>query len=55
VQEDHDLPHRLLLDRGGENAASTNRPDTVNLAEPIGVVSMMSNTLSPKALTNFLA
>ena len=35
VQEDHDLPHRLLLGPGGENAGSANRPDAVDLAQPV--------------------
>ena len=35
VQEDHDLPHRLLLGPGGENAGGANRPDAVDLAQPV--------------------
>ena len=35
VQEDHDLPHRLLFGPGGENAGCANRPDAVNLAQPV--------------------
>jgi hypothetical protein len=29
----NDLPHRLLLGPGGEDAGSTNRPDAVDLAQ----------------------
>jgi hypothetical protein len=35
VQEHHDFPHRLLLGPGGENAGSANRPDAVDLAQPV--------------------
>jgi hypothetical protein len=35
VQEDHDFPHGLLFGPGGENARRTNRPDAVDLAQPI--------------------
>ncbi len=35
VQKDHDLPHRLLLGPGGENAGSANRPDAVDLVQPV--------------------
>ena len=35
VQENHDFPHRLLLGPGSENAGSANRPDPVNLAQPV--------------------
>jgi hypothetical protein len=35
VQEDHDLPNRLLLGPSGENAGSANRPDTLDLAQPV--------------------
>ena len=35
VQENHDFPHRLLLGPGGENAGSANRPDPVDLAQPV--------------------
>ena len=37
VQEDHDLPHRLLLGPGGKDAGSANRPDAVDLAQPVGL------------------
>ena len=30
VQEDHDLPHRLLFRPGGQNAGATNRPDAID-------------------------
>ena len=32
VQEDHDLPHRLLFGPGGQNAGGTDRPDAIDLA-----------------------
>jgi hypothetical protein len=32
VQEDHDLPHRLLFGPGGQNAGGTNRPNAIDLA-----------------------
>ena len=32
VQEDHDLPHRLLFRPGGQNARGTDRPDAIDLA-----------------------
>jgi hypothetical protein len=35
VQEHHDFPHRLLLGPGSENTGSANRPDAVNLAQPV--------------------
>src|SRR5436309_8488370 len=35
VQEDHDLPHRLLLRPGGENAGGANRTDTIDLAQTL--------------------
>ncbi len=35
VQEDHDFPHRLLLGPGSENAGSANRPDAIDLAQPV--------------------
>jgi hypothetical protein len=35
VQEDHDLAHGLLFGPGGEDVACTNRPDAVDLAQPI--------------------
>src|SRR5215510_10286747 len=35
VQENHDFPHRLLFSPGGENAGSPNRPDAVDLAQPV--------------------
>jgi hypothetical protein len=35
VQEDHDFPHRLLFGPGRENAGGANRPDTINLTEPV--------------------
>src|SRR6516162_3199316 len=35
VQEDHDFPHGLLFGPGSENAGRTNRPDAVDLAQPI--------------------
>jgi hypothetical protein len=35
VQENHDFPYRLLFDPGCENAGGTNRPDAVNLAQPV--------------------
>ena len=45
----------LLLGPGGDDAAGANRPDAVDLAQPVGLASMMSNTFSPKARTSFLA
>src|SRR6266581_332841 len=36
VQEDHDLPHRLLLGPSGKNAGSANRPDAIDLAQSVG-------------------
>src|SRR5215831_579507 len=35
VQKDHDFPHGLLFGPGGENAGRANRPDAVDLAQPI--------------------
>src|SRR5262249_58140979 len=35
VQKDHDFPHGLLFGPGGENAGGTNRPDAIDLAQPI--------------------
>ena len=35
VQKDHDFPNGLLFGPGGENAGRANRPDTVDLAQPI--------------------
>ena len=35
VQEDHDLSHGLLFGPGGENAGCANRPDAINLAQPV--------------------
>ena len=35
VQEHHDFPHRLLLGPGGENAGGANRPDAIDLAQPV--------------------
>ena len=35
VQEHHDFPHRLLFGPGRENAGSANRPDAVDLAQPV--------------------
>jgi hypothetical protein len=35
VQEDHDLSYGLLFGPGGENAGCANRPDAVNLAQPV--------------------
>jgi hypothetical protein len=37
MQEDHDLPHRLLLGPGGRNPTRTHRPDAVNLPQPVGI------------------
>jgi hypothetical protein len=36
VQEDHDFPNRLLFCPSSENAGSANRPDAVDLSQPIG-------------------
>src|SRR5215510_558367 len=55
VQKDHDFTHDLLFGPGGENASRANRPDTVTSRNRSGVVSMTSNTFSPKARTSFLA
>jgi hypothetical protein len=35
VQEDHDFANRLLFGPGGENAGGSNRPDALNLAQPV--------------------
>src|SRR5215470_16682045 len=35
VQKDHDFPHGLLFGPSRENASRANRPDTVDLAQPI--------------------
>jgi hypothetical protein len=35
VQEDHDFPHRFLFSPGGENAGGTDRPDAIDLAQPV--------------------
>jgi hypothetical protein len=35
VQKDHDFPHRLLFSPGREDAGSANRPDAIDLAQPI--------------------
>ncbi len=35
VQEDRDLPHRLLFGPGCQNARGTSRPDAIDLAQPI--------------------
>jgi hypothetical protein len=55
VEEDHDFPHRLLLGPGGENAGSANRPDAVDLAQPVRRRLDTSKTFSPKARRSFLA
>jgi hypothetical protein len=36
VEEDHDFAHGLLFGPCGENAGRTNRPDAVDLTQPIG-------------------
>ena len=35
VQEDHDLPYRLLFGPGGQNARGTDRRDAIDLAQPV--------------------
>jgi hypothetical protein len=35
MQEHHDFPNRLLFCPSSENAGSANRPDAVDLAQPI--------------------
>jgi hypothetical protein len=35
VQEDHDLPHRLLFGPGGQNAGRTDWPDAIDFAKPV--------------------
>jgi hypothetical protein len=37
MQEDHDLPHRLLLGPGGRNPTRTHRPNAVDLPQPVGI------------------
>jgi hypothetical protein len=35
VEEDHDFANGLLFGPGGENAGRTNRPNAIDLAQPI--------------------
>jgi hypothetical protein len=35
VQENHDFPHRLLFGPSRENAGGANRPNTVDLTQPV--------------------
>jgi hypothetical protein len=35
VQENHDLPQRLLLSPGGENACGPHRPNAIDFAQPV--------------------
>jgi hypothetical protein len=55
VQEDHDLPHDLLLGPRGRNPLSATGPMPSISRKRSGSTSMMSNTFSPNALTNFFA
>jgi hypothetical protein len=54
MQEDHDFPHNLLLCPGSYDPLGRHRANAIDLAEPIGALSMMSNTFSPKAFTIFV-
>ncbi len=55
VQEDHDLPHDLLLGPGTGDPLGAHRVDTGHLAQAVGLRLDHSNTFSPNALTIFLA
>ena len=55
VQEDHDLSHRLLFGPGGENAGGANRPDAINLAQPVRHRFNNVEYLLAKSRTSFFA
>jgi hypothetical protein len=55
VQEDHDFAHGLLFGPGGKNAGRANRPNAIDLAQPIRNGLDDVENLSPNARTSFLA
>jgi hypothetical protein len=55
VQEDHDLPHDLLLGPGVVMRWARTGPMPVTSRSRSGSASITSNTVSPKARTSFCA
>src|ERR1700736_1113046 len=55
MQEDHDLPHDILLGPGAGDALGPHGPMPVTSRRRSGSASITSNTFSPNALTIFLA
>jgi hypothetical protein len=50
VQKDHDFAHGLLFGPGGEDAGRTDRPDAIDLAQPIrGGLDDVENLLAEDA------